>query len=196
MLTYNARQSYHWDHAYVITPTDCISGYLIFEGDSVQFAIPTFFIWHTYRQKISRFMWSFNNGDKLADYLCNSTKNLPFNFAVYNKSTNATIFAVNDNLANAKFCVDAYVPIIFLTVKVDFTLDARGFSLLERRNTTKRREKPLVQAFENLTSMHRLIDIEKTSNLMRDITYQSASLVPTVLWCQIQKFNVPYKIWK
>ena len=42
-------------------------------------------------------------------------------------------------------------------------------------------EKPLVQAFDNLTSMHRLIDIEKTSNLMRDITYQSASLVPTVL---------------
>ena len=42
-------------------------------------------------------------------------------------------------------------------------------------------EKPLVQAFDNLTSMHRLIDIEKTSNLMRDITFQSASLVPTVL---------------
>ena len=58
------------------------------------------------------------------------------------------------------------------------TLDARGFSLLGRRNTTKRREKPLVQAFENLTSMPRVIDIEKTS--MRDITYQSASLVPTV----------------
>ena len=57
-------------------------------------------------------------------------------------------------------------------------------------------EKPLVQAFDNLTSMHRLIDIEKTSNWMRDITYQSASLVPTVLRCQIQKFNVPYKIWK
>ena len=28
------------------------------------------------------------------------------------------------------------------------TLDARGFSLLERRNTTKRREKPLVQPVE------------------------------------------------
>ena len=42
-------------------------------------------------------------------------------------------------------------------------------------------KKPLVQAFDNLTSMPRLIDIEKTSNLMRDITYQSASLVPTVL---------------
>ena len=42
-------------------------------------------------------------------------------------------------------------------------------------------EKPLVPAFDNLTSMHRLIDIEKTSNLMRDITYQSASLVPTIL---------------
>ena len=41
-------------------------------------------------------------------------------------------------------------------------------------------EKPLVQAFENLTSMPHLTDIEKTSNLMRDITYQSASLVPTV----------------
>ena len=41
-------------------------------------------------------------------------------------------------------------------------------------------EKPLVQAFENLTSMPRLIDIEKTSNLMHDITHQSASLVPTV----------------
>ena len=39
--------------------------------------------------------------------------------------------------------------------------------------------KPLVQAYENLTSMPRLIDIEKTSNLMRDITYQSASVVPT-----------------
>ena len=42
-----------------------------------------------------------------------------------------------------------------------YTLDARGFSLLEGRNTAKRREKPLVQAFENLTSMLRLIDIEK-----------------------------------
>ena len=29
-----------------------------------------------------------------------------------------------------------------------FTLDARGFSPLERRNTTKRREKPLVQPVE------------------------------------------------
>ena len=41
-------------------------------------------------------------------------------------------------------------------------------------------EKPLIQAFENLTFMPRFIDIEKTSNLMRDITYQSPSLVPTV----------------
>ena len=47
-------------------------------------------------------------------------------------------------------------------------------------NTAKRREKPLVPAFENLTSMPRLIDIEKTSNLMRDVTYQSAPWVPTV----------------
>ena len=39
--------------------------------------------------------------------------------------------------------------------------------------------KPLIQAFENLT-LSRLIDIEKTSNLMREITYQSPSLVPTV----------------
>ena len=42
-------------------------------------------------------------------------------------------------------------------------------------------EKPLVQAFDNLTSMPRSIDIEETSNLIRDITYQSASLAPTVL---------------
>ena len=68
------------------------------------------------------------------------------------------------------------------------TLAARRFSLSERRS---RRGK----AFDNLTSMHRLIDIEKTSNLMRDITYQSASLVPTVLWCQIQNsmFHIKYE---
>ena len=39
---------------------------------------------------------------------------------------------------------------------------------------------------------------KKRVNLMRDITYQSASLVPTVhssclLWCQIQKFSVHIK---
>ena len=33
-----------------------------------------------------------------------------------------------------------------------YTLDARGFSILERRNTARRREKPLVQSFENFTS--------------------------------------------
>ena len=59
----------------------------------------------------------------------------------------------------------------------DSNLAARGFSLSERRN---RREKPLVRAFDNLTSMPRLIDIEKTSKSMRDITYQPASLVPRV----------------
>ena len=70
--------------------------------------------------------------------------------------------------------------LVFTLQSRGVTLNARGFFLLERRNTAKRREKPLVQAFENLTSMLRLIDIEKTSNLMCDITYQSASLVPTV----------------
>ena len=57
------------------------------------------------------------------------------------------------------------------------TLAARGFSLSDGIGE----EKPLVQALDNLTSMTLLIDIEKTSSLMRDITYQSASLVPTVL---------------
>ena len=56
------------------------------------------------------------------------------------------------------------------------------FSLSERLNSESLngREKPLVAAVEFLTSMLSLIDIEKTSKLIRDITYQSASLVPTV----------------
>ena len=39
------------------------------------------------------------------------------------------------------------MPLSIPTV-ANCTLDARGFSLLERRNTAKRREKPLVQAVE------------------------------------------------
>ena len=38
--------------------------------------------------------------------------------------------------------------LIFINELRVITLDARGFSLLERRNTTKRREKPLVQPVE------------------------------------------------
>ena len=64
------------------------------------------------------------------------------------------------------------------------TLDARGFFSVRatKQRVAKRWGKPLVQAVENLTSM--------PSKLIRDITYQSASLVPTVhsaclLRCQI-----------
>ena len=54
-----------------------------------------------------------------------------------------------------------------------------------------RAEKPLKQAFDNLTSIPRLIDIEKTSNLMRDITYNQHLWFPPYI--RLIYFDVKFK---
>ena len=70
-------------------------------------------------------------------------------------------------------------------IRRNLTLDARGFSLLERRNTAKRREKPLVQTVEfckNAGPMrHRFIFPESDFDPSNSICPRNLSVLTSTL---------------